>query len=256
MGYGGKAASQGKMGSGGILERKYMLIWAGIAFCVSGMVAVLFYNSPWGLCSLPAAFILTGRVLKDQKRKHQLAQLSLEFKDYLYAINGLLLAGYSIERAFLGGLWDVEQLHGTECILAKRLGAMEQRLNLNEPIENILRDFAETSSCEDVKNFVEIFCYAKRSGGDFTYIIMTASGRICDKQEVIKEIHTVMAEKALEQKVMCVVPLGILLFFRMTSPEFIGKLYGNLLGVIVMTAALFLYSAAFFLGMKLVEIEV
>lgn len=71
-----------------------------------------------------------------------------------------------------------------------------------------------------------------------------------------KEIHTVMAEKALEQKVMCVVPLGILLFFRITSPEFIGILYGNLLGVCIMTAAFILYIAAFYLGTKIVEVEV
>jgi tight adherence protein B len=46
------------------------------------------------------------------------------------------------------------------------------------------------------------------------------------------------------------------MFFKVTSPEFIGRLYGNPLGVIVMTAALVLYGAAFFLGMKIVEIEV
>ena len=76
------------------------------------------------------------------------------------------------------------------------------------------------------------------------------------KIEVSEEIHTVMAEKALEQKIMCAVPLGILLFFRATSPEFIGRLYGNLLGIGIMSAALLLYGAAWFLGMKIVEIEV
>ena len=65
-----------------------------------------------------------------------------------------------------------------------------------------------------------------------------------------------MAEKALEQKVMCITPLGILLFFKVTSPEFIGRLYGNLFGVCIMTAALLLYGLAFFLGMKIVEVEI
>ena len=55
---------------------------------------------------------------------------------------------------------------------------------------------------------------------------------------------------------MCAVPLGILLFFKVTSPEFIGVLYGNLLGVALMTVAAALYGAAFFLGMRIVEIEV
>ena len=106
------------------------------------------------------------------------------------------------------------------------------------------------------ENFVEIFGYAKRGGGDFIHIINTSIGRICDKIEVTEEIHTVMAEKALEQKVMCVVPLGILLFFRMTSPEFIGKLYGNLFGICIMTAAVALYGISFYLGLKILEVEV
>ena len=46
-------------------------------------------------------------------------------------------------------------------------------------------------------------------------------GRLCDKMEVQEEIDTAIAEKKLEQKIMCVAPLGILLFFKATSPEFI-----------------------------------
>lgn len=256
MGFKRKAPSQGKMESGGLLEPKELLVWAGSSIGISVLIAILFYNSPWGLCSLLVTGFLSGRCLADRKRRQKLVRLNLEFKDYLYAVNGLLLAGYSVERAFLGGLLDVEQLHGAHSVLAAKLGAMERRLGVQEPIEHILWDFAEESESEDVRNFVEVFCYAKRGGGDFAHIIATAVGRICDKMEVAEEIRTVMAEKALEQKVMCAVPLGILIFFRATSPEFIGRLYGNLFGVAVMTAALLFYAAAFILGMKLVEIEV
>ena len=235
---------------------KGLLIQAGVSVFASGLAASLFYNSLWGLFSLPGIYLLTGRLLREREQKRHIRRLNLEFKDYLYAVNGLLLAGYSAERAFLAGLSDVKGLYGKSCILAQKLSAMEKRLKLNEPLERILKDFAKDCGSEEVGCFVEIFCYAKRGGGDFSQMISTAVGRICDKMDVIEEIRTVMAQKALEQKVMCVVPLGILMFFKVTSPEFIGRLYGNPLGVIVMTAALVLYGAAFFLGMKIVEIEV
>ncbi len=223
---------------------------------VSGTASLLFYNSPWGLLSLPGTYFLAGGLLKDRNKRKRLARLNLEFKDLLYAVSGLLLAGYSVERAFLGGLREVGQLHGEDSALTELLARMEQRLGVQEPMEHILRDFAAESGSEDIRNFVEVFCYAKRGGGDFVHIITTAAGRICDKLEVAGEIQTVLAQKALEQKVMCIVPLGVLLFFKATSPEFIGRLYGNPLGVLIMTAALLLYGAAFYLGMKLVEIEV
>lgn len=249
-------AASGKVADSWILTGRDLLLQIGISLGIGGIASGLFYNSCWGMCILPPVFYFTGRLLKKSRTGMQQKRLNQEFKDYMYAVSGALAAGYSIERAFLAGLEDMKQLYGEESILVKRLCSMKQRLNLQESMERILSDFAEESGSEDIENFVEIFCYAKRGGGDFIHIIATTIGRICDKIEVMEEIHTVMAEKALEQKVMCMVPIGILLFFRVTSPDFIGCLYGNLFGVAVMTAALLLYGIAFFLGMKIVEVEV
>lgn len=256
MGGGGRVDSHRKVAGGRILTVQKALKIAGISISVSAAVAVLFYHSPWGLCVLPVAVVLSGRYLNRVQKKQELMKLNLEFKDYLYAVSAALAAGYSVEQAFVAGLKDIRQLYGERCVLAERLGEMEKRLSVNEPMERILGDFAGDSGSEDIENFVEIFCYAKRGGGDFIHIIATSTGRICDKMEVLGEIHTVMAEKELEQKIMCLIPAGVLLFFKVTSPEFIGKLYGNMLGVLVMSVSLVLYAAAFFLGMKIVDIEV
>lgn len=228
----------------------------GAAFFASFFAAVLFYNSPWGMLSFPAAYFLTGKYLKGRKESKRRKRMDMEFKDYMHAVSAALAAGNSVERSFLRGLEDMRRLHGEKSALAEGLCRMEGRLALKEPIERILTDFADESGSEDIESFVEIFCYAKRGGGDFIRIMETSVRRIGDKMEVLEEIRSVMAEKALEQKVMCAAPLGILLFFRLSSPEFIGRLYGNLLGVLIMTAALLLYGAAFVLGMKIVEVEV
>ncbi len=256
MGKTGRIAAPGKMGSGGGLSKKRFWMQAGIAAAASGFIAVLFYNSPWGMVWLPAVYCLAGRMLKEAEDRKRKNRLNLEFKDYLNAASRALMAGYSVERAFVEALRDVKRLHGDGCQLFGRLGTMETRLGLKETIEHILNDFAEGCGSEDIESFVEIFCYAKRYGGDFVHIIAATTARICDKTDIMEEIHTVMAQKALEQKIMCAAPLGILLMFRLTSAEFIGRLYKNPLGVSVMTAALLVYAAAFVLGMKMVEIEV
>lgn len=242
---------------GGRFSRlKEMSAQFGIAFLASTLAAALFYNSPWGMLGLPAAYFLAGKYLKERTKRKRRKRIDLEFKDYMHAVSAALAAGNSVERSFLRGLEDVRRLHGEKSALAEKLCRMEGRLALKEPIEHILHDFATESGSEDIESFVEIFCHAKRGGGDFIHIIETSVRRICDKMEVLEEIRSVMAEKALEQKVMCAAPLGILLFFRLSSPEFIGRLYGNLLGVSIMTAALALYGAAFALGIKIVEVEV
>lgn len=228
----------------------------GAAVGISGLISGLFYNSFWGMCTFPAVWYVSNKYACRRKEDKRRKRLNLEFKDYMYAVSSLLSAGYSIERAFLAGLKDMERLYKEESVLKKELDAMEKRLSLQEPIEPILEDFAAESKSEDIETFVEVFCYAKRGGGDFLHIIAVSVGRLCDKMEVQEEIDTAIAEKKLEQKIMCVAPLGILLFFKATSPEFISVLYGNLLGGAIMTIALFLYAAAFFLGMKIMEVEV
>lgn len=256
MGKDRRIIASGKMEVSWFLDGKVIFMGIGITMGISGGIAYLFYDSFWGLLSgievLPIAVWVIGR--EREKRRRQ--KLNLEFKDYMYAVGGAMMAGCSVERAFQTALKDVMQLYGDASILARMLDSLDKRLGVKEPLEHILRDFAVESGSEDIENFVEVFCYAKRGGGDFVHIIQTTISRICDKIEVTEEIQTVMAEKAIEQKVMCVVPVGILCFFRLTSPDFIAKLYGNLLGAGIMTAALILYGAAFLLAVKIVDIEV
>ncbi len=256
MGKTGGIAASGKMAGGRLLNIRQIISEGAIAATVNLAAAVLFYDSVYGMVLFPLIYLLVNRYMTHKRNCKRLAQINLEFKDYMYAVSSVLMAGYSIEKAFLKGLEEMKMLYGADCALLIQLGQMERRIGLQEPIEQILKDFAEESKSEDINSFVEIFCYAKRGGGDFIHIIRTTIERICDKIEVSEEIHTVMSEKALEQKIMCVIPLGILGFLRLTSPEFIGVLYGNAMGIFIMTIALFVYGCSFFLGEKIVEVEV
>lgn len=255
MGENRRTGASGKTGRSRVLTGRDQVKVIVAAAAASGLVSVLFYNSPWGLCTLPAAVFLSGRFVYQSRERKRRKRLNLEFKEYMYAVSSALSAGYSIERAFLAGLKDMERLYKEESVLKKELEDMEKRLSLQEPIEHILSEFAAKSKSEDIETFAEVFCFAKRGGGNFIHIIEVSVGRICDKIEVQEEIQTVLAEKKLEQKIMCAAPLFILLFFRAASPEFIGVLYGNFLGALVMTIALLLYGAAFVLGMKMMEVE-
>lgn len=256
MGKNRRAFTPGKMGGSRLLKWREILLVSVIAIAICVVIAWLFYDSVWGLFSGVIILPIVFRLWQKEKRKKRNQKLRLEFKEYMYVVGSAMMAGYSAEKAFINGLREMEQLYGRESLLTVLLSGMEKRLGLKEPIEFILRDFAAESDCEDIRNFVEVFCYAKRSGGNFWEIIQTTINRICDKIEIAQEIQMVMAEKALEEKIMCVIPIGILLFFRLTSPDFIQVLYRNFLGVSVMTIAFLLYAAAFLLAQKLVEIEV
>lgn len=101
-----------------------------------------------------------------------------------------------------------------------------------------------------------VFIVAKKSGGDSVAIIRKAIANICEKLELEEEIQVGLTAKKLEFKVMACIPLGILLYMRLSFPEFMEILYGNILGVLIMSVCLVVYIVAYVWGNKIVEIEV
>ena len=65
-----------------------------------------------------------------------------------------------------------------------------------------------------------------------------------------------VAGKRMEQKIMTVVPLGIICFVKVTSPGFLDVLYGNPVGMAIMTVCMASYFAAVKMGERILSIEV
>ena len=68
-------------------------------------------------------------------------------------------------------------------------------------------------------------------------------------ENAIKEVQR-------DLQIMSVIPLGIIGYMRLSFPEFMAGLYGNLPGAAFMSICLGAYIAAWRLGCKIVEIEV
>jgi tight adherence protein B len=55
---------------------------------------------------------------------------------------------------------------------------------------------------------------------------------------------------------MTMIPLGMVLYMKISFPEFLDVLYGNIAGVIIMSICLLVYVVAYEMGRRIVEIEV
>ena len=126
-------------------------------------------------------------------------------------------------------------------------------IGMNQPMEDLLYQFALRSQCEDILNFAEVIQFAKRSGGNLGKIIQNTTARISDKQELEEEIATVISGKKMEQKVMNIVPIALLGYLNLTAADFLAPLYGNVFGACVMTIAFGAYMAALTLSRKMMK---
>ena len=79
---------------------------------------------------------------------------------------------------------------------------------------------------------------------------------ICMKLEVQQEIYTIIVAKQMEFKIMSAIPMGIIVYLKVSFPEFLSVLYGSAVGKIVMTVCLIIYFVAYQWGRKILEIEV
>lgn len=226
------------------------------AACGGGLLAWLFYQSVYGMAlSVFLFFFFCRRYAKKRKEKRQ-EQLLLQFRDGMQAVASALLAGYSMENAWREAERELRKLHGENTDMVCEFAKMNVAVRMNQPLEQELQDFADRSGCEDIESFAEVFSFAKRSGGDFVGIIQTAVLRISGKIEIEREIATAVAGKKLEGRIMNGMPLFILAYLNLTSGDFLELLYGNVLGVVVMTTALAAYAGAIRLSEKILDIRI
>ena len=232
------------------------------AACIMPLAAPIGSNR--GVCTKDFIQILIDEIdlpiivsyYKNKKRDERAKKLMIEFRDAIQAVAAALLAGYSIEHAWKEAEREIMDLYGKEAMITKELIQMNAEIKLNRNVEEILHDLAVRSGVEEIQSFAEIFGFAKRSGGDFPQIIRTTAARISAKIEVEREVDTVIAGKKLEGKIMSVMPFFILAYLNLASGEFIDPLYGNLAGVLVMSAALLVFVGAMAINRRISDIRV
>lgn len=239
-----------------ILSLKEKMYIGGKGLVLLGIISYLFYHSVIAyIVLLPAMFLF----IKNGKKKltvQKKRNLQREFKEGITLLLSGLEAGYSIENAFADASAELRRMYQRETDIEKEFRLICKGVKLNEPIEALLLDFADRSGLEDIKNFAEVFAIAKRRGGDLITILKSSINTIQEKIEVKQEIDTLISGKKFEQKIMSVVPMGILIYVHLTSPEFLESIYKNIAGIFIMSCCLAVYALSVYIGEKIIEVEV
>lgn len=223
---------------------------------LSLIIARLFYRSVWGTAIVAVVWPAVYWSRKKTEIKKQQQRLQIQFKECLRVVTAALYAGYSVENAFREAEKELTQLLGKQAEMCRELQIINQQLRLNIPVEELLQDLADRSGVEEIYSFGQVFGYAKRNGSDFLHVLKDTSQRIADKIDLEREITTMVAAKRLEQKIMNVIPMGILLFVDITSPGFLDIMYTGMAGRVIMSVCLLVYGAAYLLSGRIVDIRV
>lgn len=220
------------------------------------LISWLFFHSV-----LIAAVFLPGIPYFLKKRRESLLEkrkieMLKEFTTGMQLVNASLQAGYAVENAFREALPELGKIYPKDSFIIREFLHLNSQLAVSVPIESILLDLSDRCHIDDIQNFAEVFQTAKRTGGDLMLIIRNTVSDIQEKSETREQIEADISGKVLEQKIMSLVPVLIIGYVSLTSPDFLQVCYQTVMGRLVMSVCLGIYAAAYLWGKKVMKIEV
>lgn len=217
------------------------------------IISILFYGTIYAVVIL---LPLGVPIYREQKRRiinKKKKELKVQFKDMLMVMSDSLKTGYSVSNALKESYKDMVSMYGRYSYICEELRIMISKIKLNVREEDIFKDFAKRTGLREAILFSRIFSVAKKKGGNMTEVIGSVTDSIVLKENVREEIEVSTTEKKTEQKIMTLIPMALILYVKMMSPDFLNIMYETNAGRIVMTICLVLYILAFLWAQKIVE---
>ena len=220
------------------------------------VVNFLFYRRWWITFLLIPLGVYAARMHIKSRLENKKRQQRSEFREALGCLSVSLRAGYSVENAIRETAGDLADILGPEADMTREFAYIYSQLLVSVPVEALLLDFAARSDSEDIESFAAVLSAAKKTGGSLVDIISRTARIISDKIDVEREIETYLAAKKYEQRIMSVMPCGIIIYMEAASPGFLDVMYTTTFGFLTMTGCLLVYAGAVYWGSKIVDIRV
>lgn len=232
------------------------IIFIPVFFLMAACAAWLFYDSFYAvLASVPffPFFMKAVNRIRDKKEKEELTE---EFLRSLTSISASLSAGLSPENAFITAASDMEKLYGRRSRIYRELTVINSQVATGERIGDALHDFAKRVKIPEIYDFAVVFSVAKEKGADFSSVISSCAAIMESKRQAENDAKVMIRAKQYEQRVMCIIPPGIIAYLRISSGSFTNVLYHNALGVVIMSAGLIIYITSIVLSEKIGDVSV
>lgn len=226
------------------------------ALGITGCIMLLFYRSYAAVIWFPLVYVFVLQQEKQSKKEAEKMKLQEEFLHGIGVLNSSIQAGLSMENAWREVEKETKLLYGETSVFYKELKEINQKAAHNTPLEKLFLEFAYRSKIDEMMQFADLLDFGKRSGSNWKQMIDVTVAQMTEQEEARQQIEIMVAEKKMEQKIMSVVPLGLLGFLQISAWDYMSILYHNWFGIISMTVFLLLYALAIKLSQKILKVQV
>ena len=219
-------------------------------------LGILFYNTPAAVLFSFVLFIPASRLYADHMASKQRAGLRMGFRDLLDSLSASFAGGRHMREALEEALKELESIYSKDEEIVIEIRGMLKKISDGETDISVLEDFADRADLEDVTLFTQVYRACRETGGNIISAMSEASDMVGDKIKIENEIRAITSQKKTEGMIISIMPVIIILFLRMIAPDYVEVLYGNLMGIVLMTGALAATGYAFWLIRRITDIEV
>lgn len=194
-------------------------------------------------------FVIPDFNINSIKKKRGL-KLNAQLPEALNILSNGLRAGLSFSQAVSVAGKDLESP------IKDEFSKVIRDNTLGKSMEDALMDFTQRTDDEDVDMFVTAMIIQRQVGGNLAEILDTISNTIRERVKIKGEVRTLTAQSKLSAIVVGLLPVVIAMALFVMNPEYIGKLFTNPLGLVMLGAAVIMTLLGAFILMKMVNLEV
>lgn len=244
-----------------------------LAFIVGAAVAYLFYGGigkdDYGNPTLLTYILdivimalvgfITSKLFmpirKDQIIDARKKTLRKQFIDLLDSLATSISSGKNVPNAFVAAREDLLVQYQPDAYIVQEVDNIISGIQNNLDVGAMLLNFGERSGIQDIRTFGRVFETAYSKGANLKDVVRNSHLILSNKCEIEAEIETKVASSKNEQMIMIIMPIILVAMLKMSGGDF-SQNFTTPMGIICTTIAIGAFVGAYFLGRKILKIEV
>lgn len=238
-------------------SKQYILLFIPISL-IAFVFSLVFFRSFMSAVLVTFISALYPRYIIVSRERKLKSLLNYQLRDALNALSSSLKAGSSLTNALIRTYQDLNRiyLNTKNKPIVDEFLIITYELELMIPVEEVLINFKERNKLEDITDFVNVTLMTKEKGGNLNEVIQRVAEIITDRIEIEQEINTLVAGKKMEAKVLTILPILLVVLLSLMSPEYMAPMYDSSLGRVLMIISTIMLVVNYFIGKKIINIDV
>ncbi|CAM3952143.1 type II secretion system F family protein [Cohnella lubricantis] len=229
-------------------EEYVLFQWMSTALCAG--IFYLLFNQPLMLGVGAVIGFLLPRWWIGKKRKARIKAFNDGLLDMLTTVISSLRAGFSFAQALKT---VVDESDGP---VQEEAETVLKEMQYGTTMEDALTEWKERMPSEDLDLMIQAILIQRQIGGNLAVILETIVQTIRDRGRIQRQVTTLTAQGKLSGIVIGLLPFVLAFLLYLISPDYIGTLFQNKIGIGLVAGGLVSGIIGFILIRKITTIEV